>query len=139
MASFSNSKSTNSSHILDTVGLSTDMVSMRILSTVYKYNIENTRKEHEGYIPIPSGSVIEGICLQWYPVYLTSYCDIMMCIPDIVMHDGEVGPHPSRNKTHCVDRPAAHPGYVYIYMKQIKTRCGQLMSHWGVQKTAYTV
>jgi hypothetical protein len=97
MTSLSNDKSTHISHILDNIGLSTAMVAMRILSNVYKHNIENTIKEPTQSILIPSGSVIEGIGLQWYPEHLKSDVDTMVYNPYIVVHDGKVGPRPSRN------------------------------------------
>jgi hypothetical protein len=119
-------KSVDISECLDTLGLSTEMVAMRILSTVYNNNILNTRKEQFGFITIPSGSVIEGIGLQYnpaqyYPAHLASDVDTMYCFTDIVFHDGEVGPHPSRNKMHCVTRPAPHHGFLYIFYKDKNT------------------
>jgi hypothetical protein len=117
MTSLSNDRSTHISNNLDNIGLSTEIVAMRILSTVYTYNIKNTRKEHSSsqFITIPSGSIIEGIGLRYYPKHLTSDMDILFCFTDIVVHDREVGARPSRNKYHWVTRPARHAGYVYIY------------------------
>jgi hypothetical protein len=115
MAALTNDKSTDMSNVFDNIGFSTEMVAMRILSTVYQNNIYNTRKEKLWCITIPSGSVVEGIGLQSYPAHLKSDLDVMFCTIDIVVHDGEVSPHPSMNKLHCVARPAPHPGYVYLY------------------------
>jgi hypothetical protein len=135
MASLWNAKSARISDCLDNLGLSTEMVAIRILSAVYMHTIHNTRRKQYHTIAIPSGSVIEGIGLPHSPPHLTSYIDVMFCRTDVVVHDGDICPHPSRIKTHYVARPAPHPGYVYIYNTDEHTlsltdvKCGSANVH----------